>query len=135
MTHKYPTRIPTSLPRCPLLTAFRTRCAQAEFLDPKRTPLFQQSSRNDPLVWRLGSVRLHASELDHFAPLLGFVGNELREVSGRARKHRGAHVGKPRPDLWVGESCVDFPVELTDDFGGRGFWGAQAFAPTCLGAK
>ena len=38
---------------------------------------------------------LMAGELDHLAPLLGFVGDELAEVGGRARKRRAAEVGEP----------------------------------------
>jgi hypothetical protein len=37
-----------------------------------------------------GSVRLDAHELDHPAPLVGFVGDQLSKVGGRARKHRTA---------------------------------------------
>ena len=36
------------------------------------------------------SLRLEARELDHLAPLLGFVGDELAEVGGRAGKYRTA---------------------------------------------
>ena len=35
-------------------------------------------------------VRLNAGELDHLGPLLGFVGDQLSKVGGRARKHRTA---------------------------------------------
>ena len=34
---------------------------------------------------RRGSLRLDVRRADHLAPLLGFVGNELSEVGGRAR--------------------------------------------------
>src|SRR5215469_18113899 len=36
------------------------------------------------------SLRLDVGRPDHLAPLLGFVGHELAEVGGRARKHRPA---------------------------------------------
>ena len=39
------------------------------------------------------SLRLDVGRSDHLAPLLGFVGDELAEVSGRARKHRVAQIG------------------------------------------
>ena len=52
-------------------------------------------------LWNIGplavSLRLDAGELDHLAPLLGFLGDQLAEVGGRARKHRAAKIGKPRP--------------------------------------
>ena len=35
-------------------------------------------------------VRLNTGELDHLGPLLGFVGDQLSKVGGRARKHRTA---------------------------------------------
>src|SRR5271166_4298760 len=35
-------------------------------------------------------VGLNAGELDHLGPLLGFVGDQLSKVGGRARQHRTA---------------------------------------------
>jgi hypothetical protein len=66
-------------------------------------------------------VRLGAGELDHLAPLLGLISDELPEVGGRAGKRSAAHVGNPRVDLRVGETRVDFLVEHVDDFNGRVF--------------
>jgi hypothetical protein len=51
---------------------------------------------------RNGSVRLDARELDHLAPLLGLLGDELPEVGGRARKDWAGQFGKPRLDLGIG---------------------------------
>ena len=45
-------------------------------------------------------------DFDHLAPLLGFVGDQLPEVGGRARKHRRAKVGEPRLDLGIGEAAL-----------------------------
>ena len=59
-----------------------------------------------------GSFRLDVRDPDHLAPLLGFVGDELSEVGGRARKHRATEVGKPRLHLGIGKGCVDLLVEL-----------------------
>jgi hypothetical protein len=42
------------------------------------------------------SLRLDVEGPDHLAPLLGFVGDELGEVSRRARKRRAAEVGSLR---------------------------------------
>src|SRR5215813_13251841 len=51
-------------------------------------------------LWNVGplavSLRLDAGELDHLAPLLGFVRDQLAEVGGRARQRRTPHVGKAR---------------------------------------
>jgi|tagenome__1003787_1003787.scaffolds.fasta_scaffold20955902_2 hypothetical protein len=46
-----------------------------------------------------GSLRLHARELDHLAPFLGFVGDELPKVGGGPWKHCAAQIGKPRLHL------------------------------------
>ena len=79
-----------------------------------------------------GFMPANLTTLLHFSVSLG---NELPEVSGRARKHRGAHVGKPRPDLGVGKSGVDFPVEPADDFGGCVFGRAETLPQARLEAR
>src|SRR5262249_31586580 len=56
---------------------------------------------------------------DHLAPLLGFVGDELTKVRGRAHQRRAAHVSKPRFHVGVCEGRVGLLVEPFDDFGGR----------------
>jgi hypothetical protein len=61
------------------------------------------------------SFRLEARELDHLAPFLSFVRDELSEVGGRARQQRAAQIGKPRLDLGIGKPGVDLLVELVDD--------------------
>ena len=45
------------------------------------------------------SLCLYAGKLDHLGPLRGFVGDELAEVGGRARKRRAAQIDKARLDL------------------------------------
>ena len=67
----------------------------------------------------VASVCLDVGRPDHLAPLLGFVGDELSEVGGRARKHRAAQIGEPRLHLGIGEAGIDLLVELLDDLGGR----------------
>ena len=59
--------------------------------DPDRwLPLFAEWD-----LWNVaGSVRLRAGKLDHFGPLLGFVGNKLSKVGGRDDKHRCSQIGK-----------------------------------------
>src|SRR4029453_6262014 len=61
------------------------------------------------------SVRLDVGRPDHLGPLLGFVGDELAEIGGRADKRRASKVGKPRLHLGIGEAGVDLLVELVDD--------------------
>src|SRR5262249_55833136 len=48
--------------------------------------------------------------LHHLAPLLGFLGDQLAEVSGRTRKHRAAEVSEPRFHVGIGEASVDLLV-------------------------
>ena len=69
------------------------------------------------------SIRLGPKELDHLAPLLGFLRNEFPEIGGRAYKRRASQVGKPRLHLGISEARVDLLVELVDDLVG-----------VCLGA-
>src|SRR5207248_9141627 len=66
------------------------------------------------------SVRVDAGELDHLGPLLGFVGDELAKVAGRAWKHSATKVGKARLHPGVGKPCIDLAVKLLHDFGRRG---------------
>jgi hypothetical protein len=48
-----------------------------------------------------GSVRLDTRKLDHLAPLLDFIGDELAEVHGRTRQHRAAQFDNSRLDLGI----------------------------------
>src|SRR5262249_48836802 len=74
----------------------------------------------------IASVCLDIGRSDHLAPLLGFVGDELAEVAGRARKHSATKVGKARLHLGVGEGGVDFAIELVDVFSWRISWCCDA---------
>src|SRR5215510_14570942 len=60
------------------------------------------------------SLRLDVGHPDHLAPLLGFVRDQLAEVSRRARKRRAAQIGKPRLDLGICERGVDLLVAPVD---------------------
>src|SRR5262249_41617607 len=44
-----------------------------------------------------GSFRLDVGGPEHLAPLLRFVGDELAEIGGRARKHRTAFFSETPP--------------------------------------
>src|SRR5262245_54391870 len=81
------------------------------------------------------SFRLDTRELDHLAPLLGVIGDELAEVGGRAWKCSGTQLGEPRLHLGIGESRVDLLVELLDDLGRRGLRCADADPETRFGAR
>ena len=72
------------------------------------------------------SVRLDVEGPNDVAPLLRFVGDELGEVGGRARKHSATKVGKPHVHFGIGEARVDLLVELVDDLGRRVFRHADA---------
>src|SRR5215470_9483340 len=61
------------------------------------------------------SVRLDASELDHLAPFICFVGHEFSE-GGRCHRHRLSSQSKqPRLDSGISKDRVDLIVELVDD--------------------
>src|SRR6516165_2712671 len=65
----------------------------------------QDTSRRQARRYLLAnSVRLDACEPHHLAPLLGFLGHQPTEVSGRNRKHRAAEVSEPR--FHVGENSL-----------------------------
>src|SRR5262245_15978449 len=81
------------------------------------------------------SFRLDVRRPDHLAPLLGFLGHQLDEIGGRARKHSTPQVSESRLHLRVGESGVDFRVEPIDDFGGCVFGRANAIPTTRLVAR
>src|SRR6476469_1250189 len=53
------------------------------------------------------SLRSDVGRPDHLAPLLGFVGDELAEIGGRAAEHRAVERGKPGLELGIGECGVD----------------------------
>jgi hypothetical protein len=71
------------------------------------------------------SVCLDAGELHHLAPLLGFCGDKMAKISGRAGKWFTAQVGKPRPDRGIGEDRIDLFVKPVDDFAGGAPWSAN----------
>ena len=75
---------------------------------------------------KFGLLRLDVGRPDDLAPFLGFIGDELAEVGGRERERDAAQVGEPRFDLGIGKRCVDFLVELIDDFGWRVLGRAEA---------
>src|SRR5262245_26998378 len=53
------------------------------------------------------SLRLDAGELHDLAPLLGFVGDESREIRGRSDERRSIEIGKARFHCGLSEAGVD----------------------------
>ena len=70
---------------------------------------------------------LMPAELDHLGPLLGFVGDELAEVGGRAREHVPPRSARRAFILGSASACIDLPVELVDNLGGRVLGCADAY--------
>src|SRR5262249_35752309 len=56
---------------------------------------------------------------DDLPPFLGFLGNELAEVGGRASEYRAPQVSKTGLYFLVGETGRDLPIDLVDDLSGR----------------
>jgi len=56
-------------------------------------------------------------KLDHPAPLLGFVKDELTEFSRRTWKSRAAEFIKSPFQCRIGKARIDHGVELIDDLG------------------
>src|SRR5262249_7661597 len=81
------------------------------------------------------SVRLDVEGPDHLAPLLGFLGDHLAEVSGRTRKHRAAEVSEMGLHLRVVESRVNFLVELVNNLRRCVLWRADAIPLARLVAR
>src|SRR6266487_3060490 len=52
-----------------------------------------------------GSLRLKPPEPHHLAPLLGFLGDELAELGGRAGKRLAAYFGKLCPHRRIAEAA------------------------------
>src|SRR5262245_12171966 len=66
------------------------------------------------------SLRLDAGEFDHLGPLLGFVGDQLSELSRRSRQRHAAEVSETGLHLRIVESRIDLLVELVDNLSRRG---------------
>src|SRR5262249_57177466 len=116
----------------------RNRCV---FVDPASTSPWTLSrsikitsniviaTRSNSVPRAAASLRLDVGCPDHVAPLVGFIGEQLAEVGGRARKYSTSQVSESRLHLRVGEGGVDFHVEPIHDFGGGAFWGAHHRPP------
>src|SRR5262249_33943783 len=101
--------------------------------------LIKSLLRLGPAVLRNGRYgtrdRLHWLDVgrhNHLAPFLGFVGDELAEISGRASKHRAAQIGKPCFEFWICNADIDFLVQSFDELCGRALRSTNAVPCTCL---
>jgi hypothetical protein len=64
------------------------------------TPIGDSAGRiHLSVLSRPQSVRFDVRQFDHFAPLLGFIGDELAEIGGQAAERRAIEAGKPRFEL------------------------------------
>jgi hypothetical protein len=78
------------------------------------------------------SLRFNTSKPNHVAPLIGFRRDELAELDGGHRKRFASQCRIPRPQVGIGEGCIDLRIELVDDLGGRALWRTDASHGTCL---
>ena len=72
------------------LVASLARPGLAVANDPQRSSRHIRGTKRYGIFGTAALVRLDTGELDHLGPLLGFVGDQLAKVGGRARKHRTA---------------------------------------------
>src|SRR5262245_45496677 len=86
---------------------------------------------NMRLLGRRHSALMLAARIT-LGPLLGLFSDQLAEVRGRARKRDAAEISNASLNLGVGESLIDFLVELLDNFRGRVLWRADAIEKTRL---
>ena len=56
------------------------------------------------------SFGLDVARPDHLAPFLGFVGDELAEIAGRAGNRRVAEISEPSFEFGIGQRSIDLPV-------------------------
>ena len=78
-------------------------------------------SANDPKRNGRYSLRLDASEVDDFCPLLGLIRDEICEFRRRHRHGRNPKLNKLRLRLGISDDGVDLFVKFADDLGAYGF--------------
>jgi hypothetical protein len=65
-----------------------------------------------PASWAT-SLHLDVRGPDDFAPLLGFIGDELAEPSGRHRRWHNAQINKPSSHLGIAETGINAHLVFT----------------------
>src|SRR3954469_16953499 len=65
------------------------------------------------------SFRLDVGGPDDLRPFILLLSEKRSEPGGRSHHRHGAEAIEARQDLWIGETSVDFRIELVDDFRGR----------------
>jgi hypothetical protein len=78
------------------------------------------------------SIGFNIGHLDHLAPFLNLIADELAVLSRCERQGNAAELGKPFFDRRIGEAGINFAVKFVENFGGRIFWvrrGRKANSP------
>src|ERR1043166_5782848 len=83
----------------------------------------------------VGSLRLDACKLNHLAPLIGFVHQELPEIRPRTREDRDAQIRKPHLDFRISQSRGDLVMEPVNNFGSDALRRADTVPPAGLVAR
>jgi hypothetical protein len=83
----------------------------------------------------LDLIGLDVGSPDYLAPFLSLVSDVSSKLHRRPRHHRAAQISEPLLQFRVGESRIDFPVELVDDFGGRVLGNTSAIPGARLKAR
>ena len=86
--------------------------------------LAKERRRAEP---RARLIHLGARELDHLAPILGFVRNELSESAAETGSRKDAELGKLRLGLGIGEDLIDSLLSLSMISGGVLFGAARPY--------
>src|SRR5262245_30665744 len=117
---------------CPPKRKSEASSVTSEMCQQRSLPPFAERD-----LWNIcsGSLGLDACELHHLAPLLGFLSDQLAEVSGRARKHRAAEISEPHFHVGVVKARVSFRVELVNNLRRCVFGRADARPPARLVAR
>ena len=79
-----------------------------------------------------GSLRLDVRGPDYLAPLIGFIGDELAEIGGRAGKRRASEISEPSFQFGIGQPSIDLPVQRIDEPCGRALRRTQADPIACF---
>src|SRR5215510_12065352 len=85
-------------------------------------------------LWN-GSLRLDARELDHLAPLSGFIHQQPPEIRRRTREDRDAQIREPHLDFRISQSRGDLVMEPVNNFGSDALRRTDTVPPAGLVAR